>query len=147
MAVIEEGSVSDEEFDLLDAAETVSDLSSPTIQPHPPQHFPVGHYGRAFDGGQPSGSGRQHDVVASETRGLPRDTYPAAFTSTMEGNDGEDLGGEGKTSALQYTKSVMERFWTGQDLLIAVMGYVVAHVSYFCVAQRGMLTFTSSPPA
>ncbi|KAI1193166.1 P-loop containing nucleoside triphosphate hydrolase protein [Nemania serpens] len=122
MAVIEEGSVSDEEFDLLDAAETVSDLSSPTIQPHPPQHFPVGHYGRAFDGGQPSGSGRQHDVVASETRGLPRDTYPAAFTSTMEGNDGEDLGGEGKTSALQYTKSVMERFWTGQDLLIAVMG-------------------------
>lgn len=140
MTMIEDSSVSDEEFDLLDAAETVSDLSSPTVQPHPPQHFPVGHYGRAFDGGQPSGPGRQHDVVASpEAQGSlhDHDTYPAAFTSTIERNDSENRGGEEKTSALQYTKSVVERFWTGQDLLIAVMGYVVVHISYVDVAQRG----------
>ncbi|KAI1111284.1 P-loop containing nucleoside triphosphate hydrolase protein [Nemania sp. NC0429] len=124
MAVIEESSVSDDEFDLLDPAETVSELSSPTIQPQAPQHFPVGHYGRAFDGGSPAGPGRQHDVVASEPQDSLHDTDPAAYESTMKRNDGEDNEGQEKTSVLQYTKSMMGRIWPGQDqdLLIAVMG-------------------------
>ncbi|KAI0905334.1 P-loop containing nucleoside triphosphate hydrolase protein [Ustulina deusta] len=120
MAVINEHSaVSDDEFDLVDTAEPVSDLSSPASQPGqlPPHYFPSEHYGRTFDGRQPSRAG-QHGAVAPDTRGSLNDSYAAASSWMME--NGSD--GERGSSALKYTKSVVQRFWKGQDLLIAVMG-------------------------
>ncbi|KAI1123090.1 P-loop containing nucleoside triphosphate hydrolase protein [Nemania abortiva] len=127
MAVIEEASISDEEFDLLDSAEPVSDLSSPADHPGPLPQFP-GHYGRPFDGGPPAASGpqqqqrqQQHGVDTSNTGDSLDDSYVAAST-WLDNDDSEDHGGEGKSSALKYTRSVVQRFWTGQDLLIAVMG-------------------------
>ncbi|KAJ8106802.1 hypothetical protein ONZ43_g6936 [Nemania bipapillata] len=120
MAVIDEPSISDEEFDFIDTTGPVSDLSSPEDQPDLPQHFP-GHYGRAFDGGSLSGPSQQHGTDTSDTRGLLNDAYMAAST-WLESDDAEDHSSEGKSSALKYTRSVVQRFWTGQDLLIAVMG-------------------------
>ncbi|KAI3317705.1 P-loop containing nucleoside triphosphate hydrolase protein [Xylariaceae sp. AK1471] len=117
--VFKESYISDEEFDVVEAVEPVSDMSTPTDQPSQPQHLPGSHYGRPFDGGQPSGS-TQH-VVASDTRNSLNNSYLTAST-WMKENDGTDNhSGEGNY-ALKYTKSVVQRFWTGQDLLIAVMG-------------------------
>ncbi|KAI1147007.1 P-loop containing nucleoside triphosphate hydrolase protein [Nemania diffusa] len=124
MAVVDEPFVSDEEFDLVDGAEPVSALSSPTDQPGPSQHVP-GHYGRAFDGGLLSGSNQQQQQQRQQqqsyTRGSLNDSYMTA--STWSENEGsEEHGSEERASMLKYTKSVVQRFWTGQDLLIAVMG-------------------------
>ncbi|TGJ86323.1 hypothetical protein E0Z10_g2434 [Xylaria hypoxylon] len=118
MVVINEPSVSDDEFDLVGVGETVSELSSPTEQPQPdpPHYLPGDHYGRPFDGGQSSRPG-QHDVVAPDARSSLKDSYATASTWMTE-NDDDERG----PSALKYTKSVVQRFWTGQDLLIAVMG-------------------------
>ncbi|KAI1747069.1 P-loop containing nucleoside triphosphate hydrolase protein [Xylaria castorea] len=135
MSVTRAASVSDEEFDLIDSAEPVSDLSSPTDQPAPPQHFLGGHYGRAFDGAALSASGQQ-GAVRPDNRNSLNESYLTACdylksndgNETIEEEDDDDddddknrIGGE-KPSALKYTKSVVQRFWSGQDLLIAVMG-------------------------
>ncbi|KAI1734051.1 P-loop containing nucleoside triphosphate hydrolase protein [Xylaria scruposa] len=131
MGVVRTASVSDEEFDLIDSAEPVSDLSSPADQPGPSQHLPGGHYGRAFDGGAHSASGQQ-GVANPDNRNSLNESYLAA-SDYLKRNDGNETieeedyddeihsGGE-KPSALKYTKSVVQRFWSGQDLLIAVMG-------------------------
>ncbi|KAI8945752.1 P-loop containing nucleoside triphosphate hydrolase protein [Xylaria longipes] len=133
MGAIRDASVSDDEFDLVDSAEPVSDLSSPTDQPGPLQHLPGGHYGRAFDGDAPSASGQQQGAVKPDNRNSLNESYLTAWNylkrtdgnETIEEEDDEDdddhNGGE-KSSALRYTKSVVQRFWSGQDLLIAVMG-------------------------
>ncbi|KAI3326528.1 P-loop containing nucleoside triphosphate hydrolase protein [Xylariaceae sp. AK1471] len=119
MVVINQPSVSDEEFDLVDAGEPVGDLSSPTeqLQLRPPHYFPSDHHRRAFDGGQSSGSG-QHNVVALDIRGSLNDSYATASGCLIENNSNI----ESSPSALEYTQSVLQRLWTGQDLLIAVMG-------------------------
>lgn len=100
MAVVDHHPVSDEEFDLIDSVEPVSGLSSPTDQPTNAQPLPGRHYGRPFDGSR----------SASRRR------------ATEEERDNEDHGGNIGSSALKYTKSVVDRIWSGQDLLIAVMG-------------------------
>ncbi|KAI0416278.1 P-loop containing nucleoside triphosphate hydrolase protein [Xylaria grammica] len=116
MAVINEPSVSDEDFDLVEPSEPVSDLSPPTEQSQsgPPQYLPGDHYGRAFDGGQSSRS-EQRNVATSNTRSSPNDSSGTAPARVNETEDGE--GG-----MLKYTKSLVQRFLTNQDLLIAVMG-------------------------
>ncbi|KAI0453877.1 P-loop containing nucleoside triphosphate hydrolase protein [Xylaria acuta] len=135
MGIVRDASISDEEFDLVDSAEPVSDLSSPTDQPGLPQHFP-GHYGRAFDGGAPSASGSgQQSAVRPDNRNSLNESYLTAYNylkrgdgnETIEEDDDDDgdyenHGGGERSSALKYTKSVVQRFWSGQDLLIAVMG-------------------------
>ncbi|KAI0503403.1 P-loop containing nucleoside triphosphate hydrolase protein [Xylaria bambusicola] len=123
MAVINGPSVSDDEdFDVVEGADPVSDLSSPVSQHGQPPHqyWPPEHYGRAFDNGQPTQPSQhaQQPPVAPGTRDSLNDSYLAA-SSWMSENDDEPEKG---SSALKYTKSVMQRFWTGQDLLIAVMG-------------------------
>ncbi|TRX92169.1 hypothetical protein FHL15_007036 [Xylaria flabelliformis] len=129
MVAVRAASVSDEEFDLIDSAEPVSDLSTPTDQPGPSHHFP-GHYGRAFDGGAHSASGQQ-SAVNPDNRNSLNDAYLTACDYLKNGGnetieeeeyDDESHSGGEKSSALKYTKSVVQRFWTGQDLLIAVMG-------------------------
>ncbi|KAI8626398.1 P-loop containing nucleoside triphosphate hydrolase protein [Xylariaceae sp. FL1651] len=120
MAVIREPCVSDEEFDVVDGTEPVSDLSTPTDRPSQPQDLPGGHYGRAFDGRHPQGS-RHHDDTASDAQNSLSGSYLSASTWNMKNDDTENHSGEGM-SALKYTKSVVQRFWTGQDLLIAIMG-------------------------
>ncbi|KAI0438339.1 P-loop containing nucleoside triphosphate hydrolase protein [Xylaria telfairii] len=143
MGAIKDAYVSDEEFDLVDSAEPVSELSSPllspTTQPSPLQHFPGGHYGRAFDGGAPSASGHQgavkpdnrnslNDSYLTACNYLNRDAGSEAIEDDEDGDDDDDdddnesNSGREKSSALKYTKSVVQRFWSGQDLLIAVMG-------------------------
>ncbi|KAI0536361.1 P-loop containing nucleoside triphosphate hydrolase protein [Xylaria digitata] len=137
MVVINESPVSDEEFDLVDTGEPVSDLSSPIEQSqHAPLHYlPGDHYGRAFDGGQSPRSGK-HDVAALN------DSYATA-SSWMAENDDDDGRGP---SALKYTKSVVQRFWTGQDLLIAVMGMTGSGKTTFIskVTGRGDLNIGHS---
>ncbi|KAI0183484.1 P-loop containing nucleoside triphosphate hydrolase protein [Xylaria flabelliformis] len=129
MVAVRAASVSDEEFDLIDSAEPVSDLSTPTDQPGPSHHFP-GHYGRAFDGGAHSAPGQQ-SAVNPDNRNSLNDAYLTACDYLKNGGnetieeeeyDDESHSGGEKPSALKYTKSVVQRFWTGQDLLIAVMG-------------------------
>ncbi|KAI0860900.1 P-loop containing nucleoside triphosphate hydrolase protein [Xylaria cubensis] len=129
MVAVRAASVSDEEFDLIDSAEPVSDLSTPTDQPGPSHHFP-GHYGRAFDGGAHSAPGQQ-GAVNPDNRNSLNDAYLTACDYLKNGGnetieeeeyDDESHSGGEKPSALKYTKSVVQRFWTGQDLLIAVMG-------------------------
>jgi len=121
MTVIMNDEISDGEFDIVGGADAVSDQSSPTDgtnQPQPqPQHLPGGHYGRAFDGGPLSDPGVQ-SVPMSDTRSSPDD------------DETGNHGGDG-ISALKYTKSVMQKFWTGQDLLVAVMGYET-NILYYC---------------
>ncbi|KAI0965319.1 P-loop containing nucleoside triphosphate hydrolase protein [Xylaria arbuscula] len=119
MAVINQASVSDDEFDVVDPVESVSDVSSPASQPGPssPHYPPAEHYGRTFDGRQPSRS-EQHGAVAADKRSSLNDSYAAASSWMMENESDADKS----QSALKYTKSVVQRFWTGQDLLIAVMG-------------------------
>ncbi|KAI0543501.1 P-loop containing nucleoside triphosphate hydrolase protein [Xylaria curta] len=134
MGVVRMASVSDEEFDLIDPAEPVSDLSTPTDQPGPSQHLPGGHYGRAFDGGTHSGAhsaSGQQGVINPGNRDSLNESYLAASgflnrngNETIEEEDSDDgiySSGE-KSSALKYTKSMVQRLWSGQDLLIAVMG-------------------------
>ncbi|KAI1170335.1 P-loop containing nucleoside triphosphate hydrolase protein [Nemania sp. FL0916] len=127
MAVIEEPLVSDEEFDVLDLAEPVSDVSSPVDPSDPFKRLPGGHYGRTFDGDQPASSragpsGATRSVARADTRGSLEDSYVAASTWMAENSDSEEPSAEERSSTLKYTKSVVQRFWTGQDLLIAVMG-------------------------
>ncbi|KAF2966798.1 hypothetical protein GQX73_g6799 [Xylaria multiplex] len=136
MVVINESPVSDEEFDLVDTGEPVSDLSSPIDQSQQsiPHYLPGDHYGRAFDGRQSSRSGK-HDVATLN------DSYAAASSWMAENDD----GGSGP-SALKYTKSVVQRFWTGQDLLIAVMGMTGSGKTTFIskVTGRGDLNIGHS---
>jgi hypothetical protein len=119
--VFKESCISDDEFDVVEAVEPVSDLSTPTDQSSQPQDLPGGHYGRPFDGGQPLAPTQQH-VVASDTRSSLNNSYRTASTWMKENDEIDSGNGEGN-SVLQYTKSVVQRFYTGQDLLIAVMGY------------------------
>lgn len=125
MAVVDHHPVSDEEFDLIDSVEPVSGLSSPTDQPTNAQPLPGRHYGRPFDGSR----------SASRRR------------ATEEERDNEDHGGNIGSSALKYTKSVVDRIWSGQDLLIAVMGYVAtaSHPALLISSKKRMLTSLSSP--
>jgi hypothetical protein len=109
MTVIMNDEISDGEFDIVGSADAVSDLSVPADETSQPQLLPGGHYGRAFDGGQLSDLGVQTGPV-SDTRSSPYD------------DDTGNHGGDG-ISTLRYAKSVVQKFWTGQDLLIAVMGY------------------------
>ncbi|KAI1274659.1 P-loop containing nucleoside triphosphate hydrolase protein [Xylaria sp. FL0933] len=122
MAVINEpSSVSDEEFDVVDTSEPVSEVSSPASQPgqFPPHYFPSEHYGRAFDGRQPSRSGPR-GAGTSNPRDSLADSYAAATSWISENENDTDKG----PSTLERTKSVFQRILGGQDrdLLIAVMG-------------------------
>ncbi|KAI0096353.1 P-loop containing nucleoside triphosphate hydrolase protein [Nemania sp. FL0031] len=131
MVTVEDASISDEEFDLVDAAEPVSDLSSPADNPGALPQIP-GHYGRAFDAGplagseQPQQPQQQQQQQPQQQRQQPNQHQGAGTSGARSprndswwGNDDSD---KGKPSALKYTKSVVQKFWTGQDLLIAVMG-------------------------
>ncbi|KAI1291428.1 P-loop containing nucleoside triphosphate hydrolase protein [Xylaria venustula] len=121
MAVINQASVSDDEFDVVDPIESVSDVSSPTSQPGPssPHYPPAEHYGRTFDGRQ-SSRPETHGAVAADKRSSLNDSYAAASSWMMENESDADKG----PSTLERTKTLVQRFWPGQeqDLLIAVMG-------------------------
>lgn len=145
MAVIKEPPPisDDEEFDVVEPAQPVSDLSSPTSQLGPPPHhyFPSEHYGRTFDGGQSSASDQRGTAVAPGPRDSLNDSY-AALSSWMAENDSDtEQEKEKGSSALRYTKSVMQRFWPGQeDLLIAIMGYVILFAINTCCLLHSVNT-------
>ncbi|GAP88263.2 putative p-loop containing nucleoside triphosphate hydrolase protein [Rosellinia necatrix] len=122
MAVIQAPSVSDEEFDVVDNLEPVSELSSPADQSHSLHHLPGDHYGPAFDGGRPLSGSAPRDTGASDNRSSLKDSYLLASHWMGEDDRNQSGSSEGETSTLKYTKSVVQRFWSGQDLLIAVMG-------------------------
>ncbi|KAI0394896.1 P-loop containing nucleoside triphosphate hydrolase protein [Xylariaceae sp. FL0594] len=107
MTIIEKDEVSDGEFDMVDSAYTVSNVSTPSDGNIQPQHLPGGHYGPAFDGGQ---------IPDPEVQACPLpDIRP---TDNIESVN----YGEQRAYGLGYRKSVVRKFWPGQDLLIAVMG-------------------------
>ncbi|KAJ2986131.1 hypothetical protein NUW58_g5172 [Xylaria curta] len=68
--------------------------------------------------------------AAPDKRSSLNDSYQAVTNWMMKSDenvaaqseDGSEYGGQEESSALKYTKSVVQRFWSGQDLLIAVMG-------------------------
>ncbi|KAI0198209.1 P-loop containing nucleoside triphosphate hydrolase protein [Astrocystis sublimbata] len=148
MVTVKDPFVSDEDdFDFVDPVEPVSDVSSPADQPAPPQHLPGEHYGRAFDAPTNAPIHKNDDAgtatstgttVTPVTRNSLDGSYLAAshFLNSNPGDASMDRHGhqdehaeatgyhatDKSGSALKYTKSVVQRFWMGQDLLIAVMG-------------------------
>ncbi|KAJ3558522.1 hypothetical protein NPX13_g9688 [Xylaria arbuscula] len=132
----------DEEFDVVEPAQPVSDLSSPTSQPGQPPHqyWPSGHYGHAFDGGQSSSTSDQHGAHVPAQRDSLHDSYIATSSWMAENDSDTEQEKERGTSALKYTKSVMQRFWPGQeDLLIAVMGMTGSGKTTFVSKVTGRL--------
>ncbi|KAI1338464.1 hypothetical protein F5Y15DRAFT_129586 [Xylariaceae sp. FL0016] len=127
MAVIKDMYVSDDEFDVVEAADPVSDLSSPA---EPGVGEQNDHFDRQYataPGNRRLSSMQYHDrTVNDAARRLAESTLGDSFVSTPSWNtrDMEPAADGDGSSALKYTKSVVERFWSGRDLLIAVMGYV-----------------------
>ncbi|KAI1823477.1 P-loop containing nucleoside triphosphate hydrolase protein [Xylaria intraflava] len=139
MAVSEQAhDVSDDEFDVVDVTESVSDLSTPTDEPSRPWQLPSDHYGRSFDAGQAAESEYPRNVVTPRTPDLPGDSHPTGPTSTADNDGAGSYQGKEKLSALNYTKSMVRRFMAGQEeLLIAVMGMTGAGKTTFISKVTG----------
>ncbi|KAI1814268.1 P-loop containing nucleoside triphosphate hydrolase protein [Poronia punctata] len=129
MTVRRTDEVSEEEFDLVDSTDTVSNVSSPPDPAGQPHILPGGHYGPAFDTMEPSDPAGQR-VLGSDTRNPPNERTPRdpvwAAEDDVSGSHGADF-----KSALTYTKSLVNKFWRPeQKLLIAVMGYETAIIPF-----------------
>ncbi|KAI0026129.1 P-loop containing nucleoside triphosphate hydrolase protein [Xylariomycetidae sp. FL0641] len=112
MAIVEEPYVSDDEFDVVEPPQPVSDLSTPSEQTGNPltsTHLSASR--------QPSRSYHDRNIDAATEK---------LAGSTLEDWNGNDAVSEGHGGdaipGLKYTKSMMQKFWTGRDLVIAVMG-------------------------
>ncbi|CAJ2504937.1 Uu.00g123310.m01.CDS01 [Anthostomella pinea] len=129
MAVLHEPYISDEEFDVVEAAQPVSDLSSPAEEPGSQQDLAGRRHVDSLDrrqSGVPAPSRPYYDqTVDAAAQRLAHSSLEDSYVSTASWNAGDGVG-EGSAGdgipGLSYTKSVVQKFWTGRDLLIAVMG-------------------------
>lgn len=121
---------SDDDFDLLYDAQSVSDVSDDLNQLEQSRASTVAHSSQRLSGPHEipvmpytSGSGGDHDEVAAVTKQFQEHAvHDSASTSRIQASSGSTKGRSGiMNDGLQYTKSVYNKLWN-KDALIAVMG-------------------------